>query len=247
MHDVSPTVFSHARPYALNLRLAGKPVLVVGAGHVAVRKVSQLLVSGAKVTVVGPHVDSRLRDLAATSGETTPGSVVVEQRRYATGEVMDYTLALTCTDDPDVNRRVHDDGVTAGVWVNSADDPENCEFTLPSVVRTGDLQIAVSTEGRSPALAMYLRRRFEAEFDHRWAELLDVLADVRDEVRAHGGTSEVAGWQEAIDAGLLDLVGRGEIDAVRDHVREHVGLGTNAESSPAGERGRQRPKEGTTS
>lgn len=224
MLAVTQSVFPHARPYPVNLRLAGKHVLVVGAGNVAVRKVGQLLASGAKVTVVGPHVDARLIELAGEVHGPGRGSVVVEERRYKLGEVAPYMLAITCTNDPVVNARVYDDGVVAGVWVNSADDPENCEFTLPSVVRSGDLQITVSTEGRSPALSMWLRQRFEQEFGDDWARLLDVLSGVRDEVRAELGTSEITGWTEALDSIVPDWSDTADADVARRTLRGHLGL-----------------------
>lgn len=211
---MSASVFPDARPFPVNLRLAGKPVLVVGGGCVARRKVGQLLDAGAAVTVIAPQFDPQLEQL----------SVRTERRRYVAGDVAGFSLVITCTDDPVVNARVHEDGLAAGVWVNSADDPENCEFTLASVVRQGDLQITISTEGRSPALAMWLRKRFEREFTAEWAELLNLLSDMRDEARHELGTSEIDGWLDALDAGVPALVARGEHDAARQIVREHLGL-----------------------
>lgn len=221
VRSMSESVFPNARPYPVNLRLDGKPVLCVGAGNVAVRKVEQLLESGAHVTAIGLRVNPLL---VALSSRPFAGTLTIRQRAYQPGEVDSYSLVITCTDDAEINERVHADGVDAGVWVNSADDPENCEFTLASVVRTGDLQIAISTEGRSPALAMHLRRRFEKEFDRSWAQLLDLLSDVRDEARLQHGTSEVHGWQEAIESGLIDLVAAGDHGLARDRLRTHLGL-----------------------
>lgn len=211
---MSASVFPDARPYPVNLRLAKKPVLVVGGGAVAFRKIEQLLDAGACVTVVAPTFDDRVEALPVT----------LERRRYRTGEVAPYLLAITCTDDREVNARVHRDGITAGVWVNSADDPENCEFTLASVVRQGDLQITISTEGRSPALAMWLRRRFEQEFDERWAALLDLLSDVRDVARSERGTSELNGWLDALDDGVPELAFAGRVDDARTLLYSHLGL-----------------------
>lgn len=218
---MSESVFPDARPFPVNLRLAGKAVLVVGGGAVAHRKIGQLLDSGAAVTVVAPWIDPRVRALP----------VEIEERRYEPGEVAPYMLAITCTDDPDVNKAVHQDGVVAGVWVNSADDPENCEFTLASVVRQGDLQITISTEGRSPALAMWLRKRFEKEFTHEWADLLELLTSMRDEARAELGTSEISGWLEALDAGVPELVAAGDHAAARAILRQHLGLSRPVEVS----------------
>lgn len=201
-------------PFPVNLQLAGVPVLVVGGGRVALRKTSQLLTAGATVTVVAPDVIAELSGLPVT----------VERRRYRSGEVADFRLAITCTDDPAVNAAVFADGEAAQVWVNSADDPENCAFTLSSVMRQGDLQIAISTGGRSPALAMWLRRRFEREFGAEWSDLLDLLAAVRSEVRSHFGTSEVPGWMDALDDGVPELVARGAVAEARSVLRARLGL-----------------------
>lgn len=142
-----------------------------------------------------------------------------------------FFLAITCTDDPAVNAQVHADGEAAGIWVNSADDPVHCAFTLPSVTRQGDLTVSVSTAGRSPALAMWLRQRFETEFDERYSRLLDLLAEVRAEARATFGTSEIRGWIEALDDGVFDLVAMGDDDGARDRLRSHLGLRTGLTSS----------------
>lgn len=211
---MSTSVFPDARPFPVNLRLAGKPVLVVGGGSVARRKIGQLLEAGADITVVAPLIDPLLEQLPVT----------IERRRYEMQDTARYSLVITCTDDPVVNHRVHLDGLAAGVWVNSADDPENCEFTLASVVRQGDLQLTISTEGRSPALSMWLRRRFEAEFTSHWAELVNLLSDVRSEARSTVGTSEIDGWMEALDGGVPELVACGELAAARSLLRAHLGL-----------------------
>lgn len=230
---MTSTVFPGAPPFPVNLRLLDRAVLVVGAGNVAWRKTEGLLASGANVTVVGPEVHHEFDRLVEHHADVSiPGSITIEERRYRSGEVASYMLAITCTDDPDVNARVHRDGVVAGVWVNSADDPDNCDFTLASVVRQGELQLTISTEGRSPALAMWLRKRFEREFDESWAALLDLLADVRAEARATLGTSEIHGWLDALDDDLHALVADGRIDEARHRLRRHLGLDEPASELP---------------
>lgn len=201
--------------YPVHLRLAGQRVLVVGGGNVAINKISGLRRADAAITVVAPHIRPEIRELE---------DVLCIERAYARGEVASYRMAITCTDDSAVNAQVFADGEAAGVWVNSADDPENCRFILPSVARQGDLAITVSTAGRSPALATWLRRRFEREFDESYDELLDVLAEVRAEARSTLGTSEVRGWTEALDDGVHYLVATGDIEAARNKLRSHLGL-----------------------
>ena len=200
--------------YPIQLLLTGRPCLVVGAGQVALRKIRGLLEAGAVVTVVAPRIDPAIRSLG----------IALVERAYQPGDIKGFRLVVTCTDDWLVNRQVFHDGEAAGIWVNSADDPVNCSFILPAVARRGALAFTISTGGRSPALASWLRRRFEAEFDERYERLLDLLAEVRAEARYVLGTSEVNGWAEALDDGLFDLVAAGEIDAAREALRTHLGL-----------------------
>jgi len=202
--------------YPVQLLLTGRRVLVVGAGKVALRKIKGLLRAGADVTVVAPSV---LPAIAALD-------VQVVRRPYREGEAADHQLVITCTDDRLVNRQVFRDAEAAGVWVNSADDPVNCSFILPAVARQGDLTLTVSTNGRSPAMASWLRRRFEQQFDERYDTLLDLLSEVRAEARYVLGTSEVSGWNEALDDGLFELVAAGDIDTARQRLRTSIGLDT---------------------
>lgn len=207
--------------YAVNLDLTGRPVLVVGAGRVAARKVAGLLRAGASVTVVAPEAVPEIAD---------DPDVRWFRRDYQRGEVASYRLAITATDDADVNAQVASDADTAGVFVNSADDPDNCSFTLPAIARRGDVQIAISTNGRSPALSRWLRTRYERELSAGYDQLLDVLAEVRAEVRAIRGTSEIPGWDDALDADLLGLVRSGRIHEARLMLLDALGI-TDAEVS----------------
>lgn len=202
-------------PYPVNLDLRGRRVLVVGGGRVAVQKVAGLQRAGAVVTVVAPSVVAELAD---------DPSVRWHQREYRRGEVASYRLAITATDDRAVNAQVARDGDAANVLVNSADDPENCAFILPSVVTRGDLQITVSTNGRSPAMSAWARRHLEHVFTETHARLLDVLSEARDLVRRHHGTSESPGWAEVVDDDLVELVAQGRETEALDRVLMALGL-----------------------
>jgi precorrin-2 dehydrogenase/sirohydrochlorin ferrochelatase len=195
--------------YPVNLLVAGKPCLVVGGGTVALDKVDGLLDAEADVTVVAPEIVPELA--------TRP--VTVEQRPYRSGEAAGYRLVVVATDDPAVNTEVAADADAAGVWVNAADDVANCTFTLPARVRRGDLLLTVSTDGRSPALASWTRKRLEAEFGPEWATLLDLLADARDELRAAGRSPLGADWSAALDSGMLELVREGRIAEAKERLQ----------------------------
>ena len=202
-------------PYPANLLLTGQSVLVVGGGPVAVRKVEALLEAGARVTVVAP---------AAAASIVEQPDVTWLRRGYRPPEAGSYRLVVTATNDPAVNAQVARDCEAANVFVNSADDPANCTFTLPSVARREHLQVTVSTDGRSPALARWLRRRIEREIDSGYTALLELLSETRAEARAAFGTSEVPGWEAALDGGLLELMRVGRVDEARSLLRRHLGL-----------------------
>jgi precorrin-2 dehydrogenase/sirohydrochlorin ferrochelatase len=204
-------------PYAVNLDLRGLSVLVVGGGPVAARKVSGLLRSGAVVSVVAPTTVPEISE---------DPDVRWFERPYQRGEIASYRLGITATNDTAVNARVAADADTAGIFVNSADDPDNCSFTLPAVARQGDVQVAISTNGRSPALARWLRRQYERELSAGYDQLLDLLAEVRAETRSLLGTSEIKGWDDALDADLLGLVRSGRIEDARAMLRDSLRLDT---------------------
>lgn len=186
--------------YPVNLRLAGRRCLVVGGGKVAKGKVEGLLAAGAEVTVVAPEVSD---DIAVLEG------VTVQRRAYRRGDVKEFRLVIAATDDPAVNKAVYDDAEAAGVLVNSADDPDNCAFILPAVVRRGPITVAIGTGGHSPALARWLRHRIGGELGPEYEELLAILTEVREEMRRRGEPTEVGGWQNALDSGMLELIRAG--------------------------------------
>jgi precorrin-2 dehydrogenase/sirohydrochlorin ferrochelatase len=195
--------------YPVNLVLDGRRCLVVGGGKIALRKVEGLLACGGRVHVVAPAVVPELLERAG---------VTVERRPWRPDDIDGMWLVIAATDDPAVNRAVFDAGQRAGVWVNGADDPANCSFTLPSVVRRGDLQIAVSTGGRSPALATWLRRRLEGEIGPEYSTLLDLLAGERDTLKAAGRSTEGLDWNSALDSDMLDLIRTGDLASARERL-----------------------------
>lgn len=195
--------------YPVNLVLEGRSCLVVGGGRVALRKVEGLVACGAKVLVVAPRLDPGLSDQVG---------VTCEQRGWEPRDLAGVWLVIAATDDPAVNRAVYEAGERSGIWVNGADDPTNCSFTLPSVVRRGDLQVAVSTGGRSPALASWLRRRYEGELGPEYEILLDLLATEREALRAAGRSTEGLDWQSALDSDMLGLIRNGDLLHARERL-----------------------------
>ena len=196
--------------YPINLRVEGAACLVVGGGKVAAGKVLGLLEAGAVVTVIAPEV---IDDLAALEG------VRIERRAYRAGDLTGYRLAIVATSDPAVNRAVYLEGEASGVWVNAADDPDNCTFTLPARIRRGPLLVTFATGGNSPALASWLRRRYSDEFGPEYEVLIDLLAEARADLIARGQSTEGPGWQRALDSGMLDLIREGDLAEAKERLQ----------------------------
>ncbi len=193
--------------YPVGLVLRGRPVLVVGGGRVAVAKVAELVRAGADVTVVAPEIDPEL---------LADDRLRCEVRPYRAGEAAGYRFVVTATDQRTVNQAVYDDGEAAGVWVNAADDPARCSAVLPSRVRRGSLLVTVSTEGRSPALASWLREQLGNQLGPEYEVLLDLLAEERDRIRAEGRSTEGLDWRGALESGMLDEIRAGRIHTAKE-------------------------------
>jgi precorrin-2 dehydrogenase / sirohydrochlorin ferrochelatase len=195
--------------YPVNLVLAGRSCLVVGGGRVALTKVRGLADVGARVTVVAPEV---VPEVAAVAD-------VVELRPYRAGEAAGYRFVIAATGDPQVNQQVYDDGEAAGVWVNSADDPQRCSAILPARVRQGRLTLTVSTGGHSPAVAAWVRERLAREYGPEYDQLVGLLSEAREEVRAQGLGTEHLDWKQALDSGILELIRAGRLEAAKERLR----------------------------
>lgn len=199
--------------YPVNLVVAGRRCVVVGAGRIAARKVDGLLAAGADVHVVAARFGDRVRALRAE------GRITATERAFEPEDLDGAWLATAATDDHAANHAVFEAGEARGVWVNSADDPDNCSFTLMSVIRRGDLVVTVGTGGRSPALATWVKERITAEIGPEYETLVELLADARDAIQADGRSTEDADWKRALDSGMLELIRAGRVDDAKELLR----------------------------
>lgn len=199
--------------YPVCLDLRGRPCVVIGGGAVAARKVEGLLDCGAVVTVVAPALTPSLQAMQEA------GAISARLRPYAEGDLEGAALAIAATDDREVNTRVAAEARARSVWLNAADDPERCDFILPAIVRRGDLQIAISTGGRSPALARRVREDLERLLPAEYADLLPLLADVRAELRQEGVDVPPERWQGALDEYVLLRLRAGDLAGARERLR----------------------------
>ena len=164
--------------FPIFLKLTARPCIVIGAGKLAESKIESLLAANARVTVIALRANDRITALA-DSGELT-----LHLREYKTGDLSGQFLVVAATDVPAVNRAVFAEAEENGVLINAVDDPPFCDFYFPSVVRRGDLQIAISTAGHSPALAQRLRKEIHSLLPLDAGDWLAELGNLRREVLA---------------------------------------------------------------
>jgi precorrin-2 dehydrogenase/sirohydrochlorin ferrochelatase len=162
--------------FPIFLKLTGRPCIVIGAGNLAESKIESLQAANARITVIAPAASDRIAAMAES------GEVVWHQREYAAGDLAGQFLVVAATDNPAVNRAVFAEAEAAGILINAVDDPPFCDFYFPSVVRRGDLQIAISTSGESPALAQRLRKEINALLPLDTGDWLTELGNLRREV-----------------------------------------------------------------
>ena len=199
--------------YPVNLIVDGRRCVVVGAGRIAARKIDGLLAAGADVHVVAPQLGEQVQ---AWRDE---GRITAAERPFEPADLDGAWLATAATDDPAANHAVFEAGEARRVWVNAADDPDNCSFTLMSVIRRGDLVVTVGTGGRSPALATWLKEWITAELGPEYETLVEVLAEAREAMQADGRSTEDADWKRALDSGMLDLIRAGRVDDAKELLR----------------------------
>lgn len=185
------------RYYPIFLNIRGKRCVVVGGGLVALRKVKALLEHEASVKVISPELCPELSQLAKSR------AIQVLQKNYNGGDLQGVFIAIAATDDGEINNKVAEEARAKGVLVNVVDDSEHSDFIVPSQLRRGDITIAVSTAGKSPALARKIRTRLEKDFGAEYASLALLVDEVRSELKRQGIKVNGHSWQEAIDLDVL--------------------------------------------
>jgi siroheme synthase-like protein len=205
------------KSYPINLvRLEKKRCVVVGGGDVALRKAQSLLDAGAaQVVVISPRLDDGLSQLQRQE------RIEHIARGYRPGDLKGAFLVIATTDDPEVNRCVSQEAQAEGILVNVVDDPDRCNFIVPSTLRRGDRVIGVSTGGQSPALAASLRRKLEQTLGSEYSGFLELAGDLRHRAaRELPASARASFWHDLAGSQALALLRDGEEEQARHLANE---------------------------
>lgn len=207
--------------YPAYLDVNNRNCIVVGGGQVGTRKVGTLLSCGANVTVISPEATETLEQMAAN------GDIVLKRRAYKSSDLDAAFLVIGATDNQPVNKQIHHDAEAAQRLCNIADQPELCNFVLPSIINRGDLSIAISTAGKSPAFAKHLRRQLQSQFGPEHGDLLELMGAIRSQLLAteHAPEAHKPLFEALIQGGLLDLVKKKDINNINKLLAKVLGPG----------------------
>jgi precorrin-2 dehydrogenase/sirohydrochlorin ferrochelatase len=170
--------------YPIFLELGGRRVVIVGGGTVAARKAEAVLKAGARLVIVAERIDETLKKLGkgTTAGSTSSPQAELIESKYSKEYLAEATLVIAATDNEKLNERIYKDCQELEILCNVVDSPKLCDFFVPAVVKRGDLQIAVGTEGQSPAYAGHIRKKLEGIFTEKHGEFLTEIEAIREKI-----------------------------------------------------------------
>jgi precorrin-2 dehydrogenase/sirohydrochlorin ferrochelatase len=213
------------RYYPVYLDIKDRNCLVVGGGSVGTRKVKTLLECGANVTVVSTAATEKLHQLSNN------GEIKLEARPFQTNDLNDRFMVIGATDNQELNFNIHAEAEHRGILCNIADCPKACNFILPSIVNRGDLIIAISTSGKSPALAKSLRKHLEKEFGEEYAEFLNLMGAIRQKLLSQDHEPEAHKhlFEQLIEKALVQMLKNGDTKNINSLLLEVLGEGYELE------------------
>jgi len=202
--------------YPVFLDIRDKKCVIVGGGEIALRKAERLLDCGAKVSVISPKL---VPELAALKDRNLISHIAAE---YSGNLIDKATLIIGATDDKKTNARISQDARAKNIPVNIVDDPQKCDFILPSIVQRGDLSITIGTGGKSPALARYLREELEGQYGKEYEIFLNILGNLRTKMDKNAGVGK--DWFTSLMAvGILESIKARDIKKVKKIVKDITG------------------------
>lgn len=206
--------------YPVYIQMRGQSCVVIGGGKIAEGKVDGLLAVEAKVTVIAPDLTPHLHDLADQK------QIAYVSRIYRPGDLTGAFMVICATDQAEINHQVWQEATANHQLVNVVDDTPRCNFIAPSILRQGDLTIAISTSGKAPALAVRLKERLQREIGPEYERFLELAGELREPLAQHVPDFETrkALWYELVDSEILDVLASGEEEQAREIISRVVGF-----------------------
>jgi len=206
--------------YPVYIELRDQACVVIGGGKIAEGKVGGLLAVQAKVTIIAPDLTLKLNHLAEQK------QITYISRKYQPGDLAGAFMVICATDQAEINHQVWQEATANHQLVNVVDDTPRCNFIAPSILRKGDLTIAISTSGKAPALAVRLKERFQRELGPEYERFLELAGELREPLARHVPDFETrkALWYELVDSEILDALARGDESSAREIISQVVGF-----------------------
>ena len=206
--------------YPVYIELRDQPCVVIGGGKIAEGKVEGLLAAKAQVTVVSPNLTRRLQELVQEK------EIAYFARAYEPGDLAGAFLVICATDQAEINHQVWEEASANHQLVNVVDDTPRCNFIAPSILRKGDLTIAISTSGKAPALAVRLKERFQRELGPEYERFLELAGELREPLAQAVPDFETrkALWYKLVDSDILDVLARGDESTAREIISRVAGF-----------------------
>jgi siroheme synthase-like protein len=206
--------------YPVYIQMREQSCVVIGGGKIAEGKVEGLLAVEAKITVIAPDLTPRLHDLADQK------QIAYLGRAYRPGDLTGAFMVICATDQAEINHQVWQEATANHQLVNVVDDTPRCNFIAPSILRQGDLTVAISTSGKAPALAVRLKERLQREIGPEYERFLELAGELREPLAHHIPDFEArkALWYELVDSEILDVLASGDEQQAREIISRVVGF-----------------------
>jgi len=206
--------------YPVFLEMKDRTCVVIGGGAIAERKVAGLVAVGANVTVISPGITDGLKELLEE------GAIRHVAREYQASDRAGYDLVFVATDNSEINAAVFSEARSLRIWVNSADDPDHCDFILPAVIRRGELTVAVSTGGATPAVTRAIREELDDYFTADYAQLVAIAAEVRRRLKANSLGASADAWHRALKGDFRRLIKAERSEEAKNLLHKILGAGS---------------------
>ncbi len=205
--------------YPIFLDLSVQPCLVIGGGTIAERKIESLLNARGQVEVISPTLTPQLHTWAAEQ------RIRVQHRSYQSGDMQGFSIVFAATSDEMLHRQIADEAKAAGILLNVVDRPALCSFIVPAIVCQGDLTLAISTSGTSPAMAKKIRQELATQFGPEYDVALQLLARVRERISQEQVSNEdrQRRFTALVNSPLLDYLRHRQIDRLDSLLQQTLG------------------------